>query len=131
MTIEFIAGPNVEGLAISEAVRAGDFVFLSALAGFGPDGEIVSGGVAAETDRIMLEVKDILGRAGLRLSDIVKVSVHLRHASDADQFNAAYEKYFPEAKPARIGIVTELLNGGLIELEVVAYGAKPKRSEER
>jgi len=128
--IEFIAGPNVEGLAISEAVRAGDFVFLSGLAGFGPDGEIVSGGVAAETDRIMLEVKDILGRAGLRLSDIVKVHVYLREAKDADAFDAAYAQYFPQSKPARIGTVAELLHGGLVELAVVAYGAKPDRREE-
>ncbi|BCG83881.1 RidA family protein [Mesorhizobium sp. 113-3-3] len=126
MTIEFIAGPNVEGLAISEAVRAGDFVFLSGLAGFGPDGEIVSGGVAAETDRIMLDVKDILQRASLRLSDIVKVNVYLREAKDAHEFNTAYAKYFPLSKPARTGTVADLLNGGLVELEVVAYGAKPE-----
>ena len=131
MTIEFIAGPNVEGLAISEAVRAGDFVFLSGLAGFGPDGEIVSGGVAAETDRIMLEVKDILQRASLRLSDIVKVNVYLRESKDANEFNTAYAKYFPDAKPARIGTVAELLYGGLVELEVVAYGAKSQGREEQ
>ncbi|WP_296742143.1 RidA family protein [Mesorhizobium sp.] len=128
--IEFIAGPNVEGLAISEAVRAGDFVFLSGLAGFGPDGEIVSGGVAAETDRIMLEVKDILGRAGLRLSDIVKISVYLREAKDAGEFETAYAKYFPQSKPARIVTVAELLYGGLVELEVVAYGAEAGGREE-
>ncbi|WP_164753785.1 MULTISPECIES: RidA family protein [unclassified Mesorhizobium] len=131
MTIEFIAGPNVEGLAISEAVRAGDFVFLSGLAGFGPDGEIVTGGVAAETDRIMLEVKDILQRASLRLSDIVKVNVYLRESKDANEFNTAYAKYFPDSKPARIGTVAELLYGGLVELEVVAYGAKPEGRDEQ
>lgn len=130
MTLEFIAGPNVEGLGISEAVRAGEFVFLSGLAGFGPDGEIVSGGVAAETDRIMLEVKDILQRASLRLSDIVKVNVYLRQAKDEHEFNTAYARYFPDSKPARTGTVTELLYGGLVELEVVAYGAKSERGED-
>ncbi|WP_027061344.1 RidA family protein [Mesorhizobium loti] len=131
MTIEFIAGPNVEGLTISEAVRAGDFVFLSGLAGFGPDGEIVSGGVAAETDRIMLEVKDILQRASLRLSDIVRINVYLQEATDAHEFNTAYAKYFPGSKPARTATVAELLNGGLVELEVVAYDAKSEGREEQ
>jgi 2-iminobutanoate/2-iminopropanoate deaminase len=131
MAIEFVAGPNVEGLAISEAVRADGFVFLSGLAGFGPDGEIISGGVAAETDRIMLDLKDILGRAGLRLSDVVRVSVHLRSATDLDAFNTAYAKYFPKSKPARIATVAGLLHGGLVELEVIAHGPKPAQGEEQ
>lgn len=116
---------------ISEAVRAGDFVFLSGLVGFGPDGEIVSGGVAAETDRTMLEVKDILGRASLRLSDIVKVKVYLQKAQDVHEFNTVYAKYFPESKPSWIVTVTELLSGGLVELEIVAFGAKSQAHEEQ
>lgn len=124
MTVEHIAGPNVEGLAISEAVRAGDFVFLSGLAGIGPDGAIVTGGIEAETDRIMLELKDILQRAGLRLADIVKVNVYLNDSQAADGFNLAYAKYFPNAKPARISTVAALLSGGQVEVEVVAYGPK-------
>ena len=124
MTVEHIAGANVEGLPMSEAVRAGDFVFLSGLAGLGPDGAIISGGIAAETDRIMLEAKDILQRSGLGLADIVQVKAHLRRAALLNEFNTAYSRYFPQDKPARSVSLTDFVHGGSVELEIVAFGNK-------
>jgi 2-iminobutanoate/2-iminopropanoate deaminase len=121
MPVQFIAGANVEGLPLSEAVTAGEFIFVSGLVGFGPDGQIVSGGVAAETDRIMLDAKDILQRAGSSLTDIVKASVYLRHAGDFDAFNDAYARYFPACKPARVSLVADLTTDARVEIEFIAY----------
>ena len=121
MPKQVISGIGTEGLPLSEAVRAGDFVYISGMVGFGPDGKIVEGGIAAETDRIMADVADILKRAGATLRDIVKVNVYLRDAADFAAFNEAYAKYFREAPPARAGVVTALTIDARVEMEFVAY----------
>ena len=121
MVKHVIAGASAEGLPLSDAVRAGDFVFISGLVGFGPDGNIVEGGIAAETDRIMADAADILKRAGATLQDIVKVNVYLADAADFRLFNEAYSKYFTEAPPARAGVVTALTIAARVEIDFVAY----------
>lgn len=121
MAKQVISGSSTEGLPLSEAVRAGDFVFISGMVGFGPDGRIVEGGIASETDRIMADVADILKRAGATLDDIVKVTAYLVHACDFEAFNETYATYFREAPPARVGVVTALTIDARIEMDFVAY----------
>jgi 2-iminobutanoate/2-iminopropanoate deaminase len=112
---------NIEGLPISEAVRAGDFVFVSGMVGFGPDGQVVPGGIAAETDRIMLDLADLLKRAGASLRNVVKVNVYLADAADFPAFNQAYAVYFPTSPPARVSVVTSLTIEARVEMDFVAY----------
>ncbi len=121
MVKHVISGSSTEGLPLSDAVRAGDFVFLSGLVGFGPDGRIVEGGIAAETDRIMADAADILKRARASLRDVVKVSVYLVDAADFAAFNAAYAKYFTEAPPARSSVVAGLTIAARVEMDFVAF----------
>jgi 2-iminobutanoate/2-iminopropanoate deaminase len=121
MVKQVISGSSTEGLPMSDAVRAGDFVFLSGLVGFGPDGRIVEGGIAAETDRIMADAADILKRAGASLRDVVKVNVYLVDAADFAAFNAAYAKYFTEAPPARASVVAALTIAARVEMDFVAF----------
>ncbi len=121
MPMSFLAGPNVEGLPISEAVRAGDFLFVSGMVGFGPDGEIVAGGVAAETDRIMKDLQEILSRAGADLGRVAKVNVYLTSADDFEAFNEAYANYFPHNKPARIGVVAGMTIQAAVEMDFTVY----------
>jgi 2-iminobutanoate/2-iminopropanoate deaminase len=121
MVKHVISGSSTEGLPLSDAVRAGDFVFLSGLVGFGPDGRIVEGGVAAETDRIMADAADILKRAKASLRDVVKVNVYLVDAADFAAFNAAYAKYFTEAPPARSSVVAGLTIAARVEMDFVAF----------
>jgi len=121
MPITRIAGSSVEGLPLSEAVRAGDFLFVSGMCGFEADGSIVTGGVAAETDRIMEGLKAILDHAGGDFERIVKVSAFLTDATDFDAFNAAYAAWFPGGKPARIGIVAGMTIDARVEMDFIAY----------
>jgi len=121
MSLSYIAGENVEGLPLSEAVRAGDLLFISGMVGFGSDGHVVRGGVAAETDQIMKDLEDVLARSGGALEKLVKVNVFLTDADDFDAFNAAYKKYFPGNKPARIGIVAGMTIDAKVEMDFVAY----------
>jgi 2-iminobutanoate/2-iminopropanoate deaminase len=121
MVKHVISGSSTEGLPLSDAVRAGDFVFLSGLVGFGPDGRIVEGGIAAETDRIMADAADILKRAKASLRDVVKVNVYLVDAADFAAFNAAYAKYFTKAPPARASVVAGLTIAARVEMDFVAF----------
>lgn len=116
-----IAGANVEGLPLSEAILAGDFLFVSGMVGFEGDGSIVRGGVAAETDRIMEDLTGILKQAGASLADVVKTNVYLTDANDFSAFNEAYARYFPTEPPARIGVVVALTIEAKVELDFIAY----------
>lgn len=124
MAKQVISGPGMEGLPLSEAVRAGDFIYVSGMVGFGPDGRIVEGGVAAETDRIMADAADILKRAGASLTDIVKVSICLTNADDFSAFNEAYAKYFRKDPPARVSLVAQLTIDARVEMDFIAYTGK-------
>jgi 2-iminobutanoate/2-iminopropanoate deaminase len=121
MAKHVVPGTGVEGLPISDAVRAGDFVFLSGLVGFGPDGTIVDGGIVSETDRIMADAADILKRAKATLRDVVKVTVYLADAADFAAFNEAYARYFENVPPARITVVVSLTIVARIEMDFIAY----------
>ena len=121
MTIEAIGGTNPEGLPLSEAIRAGDFIFVSGMVGFGSDGKIVAGGIASETDRIIQDLAALLEKAGATLRNVVKVNVFLGSAGDFDAFNRAYAKHFADAPPARIGVVTAFTIDARVEMDFIAY----------
>lgn len=121
MGLSYIAGENVEGLPLSEAVRVGDLLFISGMVGFGADGDVVPGGVAAETDQIFKDLEDILSRSGGALDKLVKVNVFLTDTNDFEAFNGAYKKHFPGNKPARIGIVAGMTIEAKVEMDFIAY----------
>lgn len=115
-----VAGPNAEGLPLSEAVEAGGFLFLSGLVGLNPDGTVVPGGVGAELDAIFAQAVELLGRAGGTLDDVVKVTVHLVDGSDFAAFNDRYRGHFPHSAPARICTVSSLTIDARLELDMIA-----------
>lgn len=117
---------NPEGLPFSEAVVAGGFLFMSGLVGFGPDGKVVPGGIAAETEAIFREVKRLLALAGGTLEDVVKVNVYLADAAEFSSFNVAYRMHFPSAAPARISMSVHLTIDARVELDLIAYIGDPK-----
>jgi 2-iminobutanoate/2-iminopropanoate deaminase len=121
MPKKVIAGDNCEGLPLSEAVMAGDFLFVSGMVGFDGNGGIVTGGVAAETDQILKDLAKILRHAGASLEDIVKANVFLTDADDFPAFNQAYAKHFPKDPPARIGVVVALTIDAKVEMDFIAY----------
>lgn len=121
MRKQIIGGPHPEGLPVSEAVKAGDFVFLSGLVGFGADGTIVKGGIEAETSAVLNEAQRLLELAGATLADVVKVNVYLTRAADFDKFNAVYRQRFGSMPPARISMCVELTIDAAIEIDLIAY----------
>lgn len=106
----------------SQAVKAGGFVFCAGQIPLDPaTGELVSGDVTAQTERVLENVKAVLAAAGSSLEQVVKTTVFLQDLADFAAMNAVYARCFPENPPARSTIqVAGLPKGALVEIEVVA-----------
>jgi 2-iminobutanoate/2-iminopropanoate deaminase len=94
-------GPRPLG-AYSQAIRAGDFIFVAGMGGIDPaTGQMVPGGVREQTRRALENIKAVLESAGASLSDVVKVTVFLTNPDDFNDMNEVYREYFKEKPPAR------------------------------
>jgi 2-iminobutanoate/2-iminopropanoate deaminase len=107
----------------SQAVRAGDFVFVSGQTPRNVERAIVGETIEDQTAVTLDNVELALKAAGASLRDVVKVSVHLADLADAGKFNAVYARYFPEVVPART-TVGSVLNEVRVEVDVVAYAPR-------
>lgn len=107
----------------SVGVRAGQLVFTAGQIGIDPaTGEIVSGGIEAETQQVMQNLQNILKSAGSSLEQAIKTTVFLRDINDFSEMNGVYGQYFQSAPPARSTIqVAGLPKGAAVEIEVVAW----------
>ncbi len=105
----------------SPFVRAGDFVIVSGQGGM-RDGTLVDGGVTAQTEQTMANVKARLADAGATLQDVVKTLCFLTDMGTFGEFNDAYAAAFGDHRPARSTVEVSALPGGMdIEVEVWAY----------
>lgn len=106
----------------SQAVRAGDLVFLSGQIGLDPaTGELVAGGLAAQTARVMQNLGAVLAAAGCTFSSVVRTTIYLVDMKDFQEVNAIYAKSFAEPFPARATVqVAALPRGALVEIDAVA-----------
>lgn len=107
----------------SQAIKAGDFLFISGQLGIDPAvGKIVAGGIERQTEQALRNIEAILEAAGLPLGAVVKATVFLQHMSDFASMNGIYRSYFEESPPARAAFeVANLPLGGLVEIEAIAY----------
>ena len=102
-------------------VRAGDLLVVSGQLGL-HDGEMVSGGVEAETTQALVNLAALLATEGASMSDVIKTTVFLRHMRDFEIMNAAYVAAFGDHRPARSAFaVAELPRVALVEIEAWAY----------
>ena len=97
-------GPKALG-PYSQAVKANGFLFT---AGQGPldpaTGKLVEGDIAAQTERVMENLKAIVEAAGSSLDRAVKANVYLKDMQDFAAMNQVYGRYFPQNPPARTTI---------------------------
>jgi len=106
----------------SQAIVAGDLVFISALLGENPTtGELVMNDIEAETRQVMENIKAILAEAGVGFGHVVKCSIFLKNMDDYYKVNAVYSSYLAEPFPARETIqVAGLPKNVNIEISVIA-----------
>ncbi len=125
MTIKRIGGPKAgsggQMLPFSRATVAGGFVFVSGQVGMDETGEIVQGGIVAETRRTMDNIVAILAEAGCTLKDVVKANVWLDDTRDFAAFNRVYASYFDGELPARSCVKSQIMIAARVEVDVIAY----------
>jgi 2-iminobutanoate/2-iminopropanoate deaminase len=110
------------GAYYSQAIALGELVFCSGQIAIDPKtGQMVTGGIEAETEQIFSNLKAVLAAAGASLADVVKTTVYLADFSDFQAMNAVYVRAFPTDPPARATVgVSALPRGARIELEAIA-----------
>jgi 2-iminobutanoate/2-iminopropanoate deaminase len=106
----------------AQAIIANGFVYTAGQIPIEPaTGEIVEGGITAQTRRVLENLKFVLAAAGSSLERVVKATVYLRAMGDFAAMNQVYAEYFGDAKPARATVaVAELPRGALVEIDLVA-----------
>jgi len=106
----------------SQAIALDQWVFCSGQLGLDPvSGQMVSGGVAAETRRALENLKAVLSAAGSSPDRVVRTSVYLVDLGEFQTMNAIYAEYFPTCPPARSTIqVAALPRGGRVEIDAIA-----------
>ena len=83
--------------------------------------EVVTGGVAEQTERVMQNLKAVLKEAGLEFSNVVKTTVFLRDMADFAAMNEVYAKHFGGHRPARSTVaVAGLPRDVRVEIELIA-----------
>jgi 2-iminobutanoate/2-iminopropanoate deaminase len=110
-----------QGAPYSQAIRAGEFVFVSGQLGLKPDHGEITGGIEEQTEQIFANLGAILGEAGTGLDRLVKTTVFLADLGDFAAMNEVYKRHVGEQPPARSTVeVAALPSGALVEIEAIA-----------
>lgn len=124
MTREAVATPNAPQAIgpYSQAIRAGDLLFVSGQIPLDPDtAAVVDGDIAAQTRRALANIGGILGAAGLGYADVVKTTVFLLDMGEFAAMNAVYAEFFPAPPPARSTVqVSRLPRDVRVEIDAIA-----------
>ena len=105
----------------SQAIEVGGFLYFSGQVGQDPTtGKLVTGGIAAETERVFQNLSAVLKTAGKGFDDVVRAGAYLTNMSDYAAMNGIYAKYFSPPFPARTAIgVAALPLGACVEIDLV------------
>jgi 2-iminobutanoate/2-iminopropanoate deaminase len=120
------SGPRT-GLPYSQAIRHGDVVYVAGQVALDPaTGQVVTGGIREQTQRVLQNVEAILRAAGTSLAHAIECFCLLHDIGDFAAFNEAYKGFFPKDPPARTTVQAVLPRPGLlVEIRVVAAMPSP------
>jgi 2-iminobutanoate/2-iminopropanoate deaminase len=108
--------------AYSQAVKAGNTVYLSGQIAIDPETqEIIDGGVEEQAGRVLKNLKAVLAAADCSFKDVVKTEIFLDDINDFAAVNSVYAEYFTEEQPARACVaVGSLPTGVAVEISLIA-----------
>ena len=113
----------IEGRAggpYSPAVVANGLCFVAGQVGVTAEGKLAEG-LEGQVRQALDNLSDVLGRAGLAMTDVVRTTVYLDNMDDFGAMNAVYATYFPSDPPARTTIeVARLPVNALVEVDAIA-----------
>jgi 2-iminobutanoate/2-iminopropanoate deaminase len=115
------AAPKAIG-PYSQAVWAGDTLFCAGQIPLDPaTGNLVAGGIAEQTTRVLENIKGLLASQGLEFANVVKATVFLSDMNNFGAMNEVYGRYFTRDFPARSTVqVARLPKDAVVEIEVIA-----------
>jgi 2-iminobutanoate/2-iminopropanoate deaminase len=110
-----------QGAPYSQAIKSGDFVFVSGQLGLKPGDTEISGTIQEQTEQIFRNLQAILEAAGSGLDSLVKTTVFLTNLGDFQGMNEVYARHVGEERPARSTVeISALPSGALVEIEAIA-----------
>jgi 2-iminobutanoate/2-iminopropanoate deaminase len=106
----------------SQAVVYGGLAYLSGQIPADPaSGKLIEGGISAQTERVLENIKAVLEASGASLDSVLKTTVYLKDLGDFTPMNEVYQRYFPKDPPARSTVqVAKLPRDVGIEIDVIA-----------
>lgn len=115
-------GPYSQAIAVEHL----NLIFSAGQIALLPEtGEIVSGGIEAETHQVFKNLAAVLASADSGLAQVVKATVYLSEMENFQAMNEIYQEYFSETQPARSTVaVKQLPKNALVEIEVIALTGK-------
>jgi len=107
----------------SQAIRAGDFLFLSGQIPLNPaTGELVGGGIVEQTHRVFANLRAVLAASGASFDHVVKTTVYLADMAEFAAMNEVYGTYFGSPAPARATIQAARLPRDVrVEIDLIAH----------
>lgn len=119
---------RVEGLAepishFTDAVRAGELLFVSGIVAVDSEGRLVGGDdVVAQTRQVFENMRVVLASAGCGFENVVKVTIFLTDVDDRSLINSVRREAFGETRPAStlVEVPRLAIKGAKVEIECVA-----------
>ena len=107
----------------SQAIKAGDFVFLSGQIPLDPStGQLVEGGIVEQTHQVLRNLGAVLEAAGTSFAGVVKTTVYLADMGEFGAMNEIYGTYFKAPAPARATVQAARLPRDVrVEIDCIAY----------
>jgi reactive intermediate/imine deaminase len=122
MTRSIVSTPNAPAAigTYSQAVRAGDTLYLSGQIGLDPaNGQLVQG-IESQIERVFGNLKAVAEAAGASLGDVVKLTIYLTDLANFARVNEVMARYFTQPYPARAAVgVASLPRGALVEADAI------------
>lgn len=105
----------------SQAMKTGNLLFCSGQVALLPSGELLEGGVEAQTKQVLTNLEAVLEAGGASMGTVVRTTVFLKSMDDFPQVNAIYAEAFGDHRPARACVeVSRLPKDVLVEIDAIA-----------
>jgi 2-iminobutanoate/2-iminopropanoate deaminase len=108
---------------LSQAIRAGDWLFVSGQLGNDPRTRtLAEGGIGPETRQVCENLKAVLEEGGSALAFVVKVTIYMKDLNELPAMNAVFSEYFAVDPPARTTFeCSRLVGDARVEIEAIAF----------
>lgn len=124
--IATVDAPPVLG-PYAQATKVDNTIYVSGQLPLAPNRQMVTGGIAAQTERVLLNIQAILEEGEATLDDVVKINIYMTDLDQFDEMNRVFAVFFPNSEnshrlpPARSCVeVSRLPKDATIEMDAVA-----------